>query len=64
MYIHVPQRLEQQLQHTATHCNTLQHTAIHCNTLQRTHTAVSRAAAAERHYATHHAAIPCATSRA
>ena len=24
----------QQLQHTATHCNTLQHTATHCNTLQ------------------------------
>jgi len=24
------------LQHTATHCNTLQHTAAHCNTLQHT----------------------------
>jgi len=26
-----------ELQHTATHCNTLQHTATHCNTLQQTH---------------------------
>ena len=26
------------LRHTATHCNTLQHTATHCNTLQRTAT--------------------------
>jgi len=25
-----------QLQHTATHCNTLQHTATHCNTLHHT----------------------------
>ena len=28
----------EQLQHTATHCNTLQHTATHCNTLQHTAT--------------------------
>jgi len=27
-----------QVQHTATHCNTLQHTAIYCNTLQHTAT--------------------------
>jgi len=27
-----------EVQHTATHCNTLQHTATHCNTLQHTAT--------------------------
>jgi len=30
--------LQCDLQHTATHCNTLQHTATHCNTLQHTTT--------------------------
>ena len=39
-----------QLQHTATHCNTLQHTATHCNTLQQTATHCNRL----QHTATHY----------
>ena len=41
--------LDYQLQHTATHCNTLQHTATHCNTLQHTATPYETTNPEKRH---------------
>ena len=51
--------VDEELQHTATHCNTLQHTTTHCNTLQHTaaygdtlhHTAAH--CSTQQHTATH-----------
>jgi len=39
-------RMENTLQHTATHCNILQHTKTHCNTLQHTTQRTATSAAA------------------
>jgi len=50
-----------QVQHTATHCNTLQHTATHCNTLQHTATHCNTLPLTAKHCntnATHYDIVP------